>query len=104
MSEHGPRDPHPGRRNAKGRQRPERAHGDRERSAQRPSERNRSSDPQRLAAYTVLRAVADGAYANLELPKVLRDRGIHGRDAGFATELTYGAIRMQGFYDPIIEV
>ena len=79
-------------RNAKGRQRPERAHGGRERSAQRPSERNRGGDPQRLAAYTVLRAVADGAYANLELPKVLRDRGIQGRDAAFTTELVYGAV------------
>ena len=81
MSEHGPTEADPGggddggRRNAKGRQRPERAHGDRERSAQRPSERNRSSDPQRLAAYTVLRAVADGAYANLELPEGVARQG-----------------------------
>ncbi len=92
------------RRNAKGRQRPERAHGGTQRSAQRPSERGRTGDPQRLAAYTVLRAVADGAYANLELPKVLRDRGIHGRDAAFATELVYGAVRMHGLYDPVISV
>jgi 16S rRNA (cytosine967-C5)-methyltransferase len=93
-----------GRRNAQGRQRPERVHGGRQRSAQRPSERNRGGDPQRLAAYTVLRAVADGAYANLELPKVLRDRGIQGRDAAFTTELVYGAVRMHGLYDPIIAV
>jgi 16S rRNA (cytosine967-C5)-methyltransferase len=51
-----------------------------------------------------MRAVADGAYANLELPKLLRERRIHGRDAAFATELVYGAIRMHGFYDPIIAV
>lgn len=75
-----------------------------QRSRQRPSERSRGSDPQRLAAYTVMRAVADGAYANLELPKVLRDRRIHGRDAAFATELVYGAVRMHGFYDPVIAV
>ena len=37
-----------------------------------------------------MRAVADGAYANLELPRVLRDRGIQGRDAAFTTELVYG--------------
>lgn len=108
MSEQGPRGPRRddqgGRRNAKGRQRPERAHGGRERSAQRPSERTRGGDPQRLAAYTVLRAVADGAYANLELPRVLRDRGIQGRDAAFTTELVYGAVRMHGLYDPIIGV
>ena len=71
-------------------------------SRQRPSERSRTTDPQRLAAYTVLRAVADGAYANLELPKVLRDRRIHGRDAAFTTELVYGALRMHGLYDPVI--
>ena len=75
---------------------------ERRRSRQRPSERSRSTDPQRLAAYTVMRAVADGAYANLELPKVLRDRRIHGRDAAFTTELVYGAIRMHGLYDPVI--
>jgi 16S rRNA (cytosine967-C5)-methyltransferase len=71
---------------------------------QRPSERNRVSDPQRLAAYTVLRAVDGGAYANLELPKVLRDKGIRGRDAAFTTELVYGAVRMRGLYDPVIGV
>jgi len=53
-------------------------------------------------AYTVLRAVAEGAYANLELPKVLREKGISGRDAGFTTELVYGATRMHGFYDQVI--
>jgi len=90
------------RRNAAGRQRPERKHGNLERSVTRPAERSRSTDPARLAAYTVLRAVADGAYANLELPKELRDKGIRGRDAAFATELTYGATRLRGLYDPII--
>ncbi len=49
-----------------------------------------------------MRAVAEGAYANLELPKVLREKGINGRDAGFATELVYGATRMRGLYDPVI--
>ncbi len=76
----------------------------RQRSAQRPSERARRSDPVRLAAYTVMRAVADGAYANLELPKVLRGKRIDGRDAAFATELVYGATRMRGLYDRVVEV
>ncbi len=58
----------------------------------------------RLAAYTVMRAVDDGAYANLELPKVLREKRIDGRDAAFATELVYGATRMRGFYDRVVEV
>ena len=90
------------RRDAAGRQRPERKHGNLERSVTRPAERSRSTDPARLAAYTVMRAVAGGAYANLELPKELRDKEIRGRDAAFATELTYGATRLRGLYDPII--
>lgn len=91
-----------GRRNAAGRQRPQRPHDNRGRSAQRPAERSRSADPARLVAYTVMRAVSEGAYANLELPKALREKGIRGRDAGFATELTYGATRLRGRYDAII--
>jgi len=51
-----------------------------------------------------MRAVADGAYANLELPKVLRSKRIEGRDAAFATELVYGATRMRGLYDRVVEV
>ena len=74
------------------------------RSVQRPAERSRRTDPPRLAAYTVMRAVSDGAYANLELPGVLRDKGIHGRDAAFSTELVYGATRMHGLYDAVVAV
>lgn len=72
------------------------------RSGQRPAERSRRTDPPRLAAYTVLREVAGGGYANLILPKLLRDKQIRGRDAGFATELTYGSLRMAGLYDAVI--
>lgn len=75
-----------------------------QRSAAKPSERGRTTDPARLAAYTVMRAVADGGYANLELPAELRKRRLHGRDAAFATELTYGATRLRGIYDRIIEI
>ena len=75
-----------------------------QRSRTAPSQRGRQGDPSRLAAYTVLRAVADGAYANLELPQEIRRRRLSGRDAGFATELTYGTLRMQGLYDAIIAV
>lgn len=70
----------------------------------RPAERGRAGDPPRLAAYTVMRAVADGGYANLELPGELRRRRLRGRDAAFATELTYGATRMRGVYDRIIAI
>jgi len=43
------------------------------------------------------------AYANLVLPPMLRERGIRGRDAGFATELAYGALRLRGRYDAVVE-
>jgi 16S rRNA (cytosine967-C5)-methyltransferase len=73
-------------------------------SRTRPSERTRRADPARWAAYTVLRAVADGAYANLELPRVLRRQRLSGRDAAFATELALGTVRMRGLYDAVVEV
>jgi 16S rRNA (cytosine(967)-C(5))-methyltransferase len=54
-------------------------------------------------AYDVLRAVADrDAYANLLLPSLLAERGLTGRDAAFATELTYGTLRGRGTYDAIL--
>ncbi|NYE37985.1 16S rRNA (cytosine967-C5)-methyltransferase [Nocardioides cavernae] len=68
------------------------------------SERRRPVDRPRRAALDVLTAVrADGAYANLVLPQVLRKHRLEGRDAGLATELASGAIRMQGLYDPVID-
>ncbi len=61
------------------------------------------TDPARRAAYDVLRAVADrDAYANLLLPALLKERGLTGRDAAFATELTYGTLRGRGTYDAIL--
>jgi 16S rRNA (cytosine967-C5)-methyltransferase len=61
------------------------------------------ADPARRAAYDVLRAVADrDAYANLLLPALLAQRGLTGRDAAFATELTYGTLRGCGTYDAIL--
>ncbi|WP_068253851.1 RsmB/NOP family class I SAM-dependent RNA methyltransferase [Janibacter corallicola] len=78
------------------------ARGPRQRSATAPSQRSRGGDPARTTAHRVLRAVAEGAYANLELPGQLRRARLRGRDAAFATELTYGTLRMQGFYDAVI--
>lgn len=74
----------------------------RPRSQARPAQRSRRADPARLLAYTVLRDVAGGAYANLVMPQRLRERRLTGRDAAFATELAYGTIRMRGLYDPIL--
>ncbi len=60
-------------------------------------------DPARRAAFDVLRAVSErDAYANLALPALLRERGLSGRDAAFATELTYGTCRTRGLLDAII--
>jgi len=62
-----------------------------------------TADPARSAALEVLEAVRTrDAYANLLLPRVLRDRGLTGRDAAFTTELCYGTLRGQGTYDAII--
>ncbi|HTX29071.1 MAG TPA: RsmB/NOP family class I SAM-dependent RNA methyltransferase [Streptosporangiaceae bacterium] len=61
------------------------------------------ADPARRAAYDALRAVTDrDAYANLLLPALLAERGLTGRDAAFATELTYGTLRGRGTYDAIL--
>lgn len=60
-------------------------------------------DPARRAAFDVLRAVSErDAYANLALPALLSERGITGRDAAFATELTYGTCRARGLLDAVI--
>ncbi len=76
--------------------------GPRQRSATAPSERTRRAEPTRFAAYTLLRAVDEGSYANLEMPTILRRHRLEGRDAAFATELAFGTIRWQGFYDAVI--
>jgi 16S rRNA (cytosine967-C5)-methyltransferase len=66
--------------------------------------RRKPLDPARRAAFDVLRAVSErDAYANLALPPMLRERGITGRDAAFATELTYGTCRTRGLLDAVIE-
>lgn len=65
--------------------------------------RDKDIDVAREAARDVLRAVREqSAYANLLLPRLLRERRITGRDAAFATELTYGAARAQGLLDAVI--
>jgi 16S rRNA (cytosine967-C5)-methyltransferase len=70
--------------------------------ARRPP-RRKPLDPARRTAFDVLRAVSQrDAYANLALPALLRERGITGRDAAFATELTYGTCRTRGLLDAII--
>ena len=68
-----------------------------------PSQRTRRADPARLVAFEVLRFVAsEDAYANLVLPARIRHHNLDKRDAGFATELSYGALRGQGTYDAVL--
>ncbi|WP_298119350.1 RsmB/NOP family class I SAM-dependent RNA methyltransferase [uncultured Aurantimicrobium sp.] len=65
--------------------------------------RSRPITPSRLVAFEVLMAVdEDDAYANLALPAKIKECGLSSNDAGLATELTYGTLRMQGFYDRVI--
>ena len=61
--------------------------------------------PARIVAYEVLEAVrADEAYANLLLPNRIARSKLGPADAALATELTYGTLRLRGFYDRIIEL
>lgn len=89
---HGPRG-HRARRQEAGRNRSGRAG-----RARRPR-----VDPARHAALDVLREVTErDAYANLILAEVLDHHGLDGRDAAFATELAYGALRLQGTHDAVL--
>ncbi|WP_434971466.1 RsmB/NOP family class I SAM-dependent RNA methyltransferase [Micromonospora peucetia] len=85
-----------GDRPARGGQWGDRAGGDRR--PVRPA-----ADLPRQVAYEAVAAVhRDDAYANLVLPLFLRDAGLTGRDAAFATELTYGTLRHLGTIDAIL--
>jgi 16S rRNA (cytosine967-C5)-methyltransferase len=65
--------------------------------------RPRVVDPARRAAYDVVLGVdVDAAFANLLLPRMLRERALDPRDAAFATELCYGTLRWQGVLDEVI--
>lgn len=71
---------------------------------QRQSRGDAGVDKARIVAFDVLQTVQrDDAYANLVLPKALRERKITGRDAAFATELTYGSLRTLGVLDAVID-
>lgn len=89
-------------------QRPERpGRAERSQGPQGPKRQPRPGrtplDPARRVAFDVLRAVTErDAYANLILPALLRERGLTGRDAAFATELAYGACRSRGLLDAVI--
>lgn len=59
-------------------------------------------DRAREAAYQLLAAVRnDDAYANIAWPSITDRYQLTGRDAAFATDLAYGTLRWQGFYDAV---
>ncbi|GGE88641.1 RsmB/NOP family class I SAM-dependent RNA methyltransferase [Mycetocola zhadangensis] len=59
--------------------------------------------PARRVAFDVISAVSrDDAYANLLLPTLISRQALNTADAGLATELTYGTLRMRGYYDRVI--
>jgi 16S rRNA (cytosine967-C5)-methyltransferase len=72
----------------------------------KPIRKNFSSpkpDAPRLLAYDVLHEVnRNGGYSNLLLQKILSKSQMDERDKGFATELVYGTLRMQGRHDWIL--
>ena len=61
--------------------------------------------PARRIALEVIMAVREtDAYANLLLPVKLERARLTPQDAALATELTYGTLRQQGYYDAVIEL
>lgn len=77
----------------------------------RPTRYQPGGDPRALGDVDLARAVAfdvlyrvnvEGTYANLALPKALTEYRLKRRDAAFATEITYGTLRVQGILDIVI--
>ncbi len=61
--------------------------------------------PARRIALDILIAVRESdAYANLLLPVRLERARLSEADAGLCTELTYGTLRLRGYYDRVIEL
>ncbi len=66
---------------------------------------NGTVQPARRVAFEVITAVrTSDAYANLLLPVKLERSRLGAQDAALATELTYGTLRRQGYYDAVIEL
>ncbi|WP_075889441.1 RsmB/NOP family class I SAM-dependent RNA methyltransferase [Actinomyces provencensis] len=69
----------------------------------------RGADPARLVAFDVLlRVETEGAYANLLLPRALREvrsdvPRFDSRDAAFTSELVYGTLRSLGRLDWVLQ-
>ena len=66
------------------------------------SARGRSDSARQVALEVLTRVRRDDAFANLLLPELLETADLDRRDAGFATALTYGTLRLLGRYDAMI--
>ena len=62
----------------------------------------REIDARRLAWEVIFEVSFNQAFSNLLLPTKLRESKLSERDRNFATELTYGVLRMQGLVDGFI--
>jgi len=70
-----------------------------------PGRRRGTVQPARQIALDILIAVRESdAYANLLLPVRLERARLSEADAGLCTELTYGTLRLRGYYDRVIEL
>ncbi|GAC79494.1 16S rRNA (cytosine967-C5)-methyltransferase [Gordonia malaquae] len=82
---------------------PQRGGGQRSDAPRDKKTRDKPVDGARSVALKVLRAVRkDDAYANLLLPRLLRESKLDPRDRGLATELAYGTARSLGLLDAVI--
>ncbi|MEJ5919790.1 MULTISPECIES: RsmB/NOP family class I SAM-dependent RNA methyltransferase [unclassified Corynebacterium] len=101
------------RRNSDGQRRGQRGSGDhggrnqgaRRGGGQRSSHnngQNRIDLPRKIALDVLSEVRSQGAFGNLLLPKLLRKHKLSGRDAAFATEITYGTLRAEGLLDQIL--
>jgi 16S rRNA (cytosine967-C5)-methyltransferase len=71
--------------------------------ARRDSFKSPKPDAPRVLVYDILSEVnRRGGYSNLLLPQALGASNFEQRDKGFATELLYGTLRMQGRHDYIL--
>lgn len=72
--------------------------------ARRDSFKSPKPDAVRVLVYDILSEVnRRGGYSNLLLPQALTASNFEVRDKGFATELLYGTLRMQGRHDYILQ-
>jgi len=70
--------------------------------ARRNTFKSPKPDPIRALVFDIMQEVNQrGGYSNLLLPSALTDSKFEQRDKGFATELLYGTLRMQGRHDYI---